>query len=122
MQKNILIVEDDYDSGIILSNVVDMVMHHRATLVNDGAEAVRLVEKNAFDIILLDLELPSLRGLDVARALRQIKHCETTPIIAATAHDLASVQREVIEAGCSECIMKPITVKALVEVLSKYEA
>lgn len=122
MQKHILIVEDDYDSSAMLSNMVEMVMHHKVTRVDDGAEAVRLVEKISFDIILLDLELPSLSGLDVARALRQIKHCETTPIIATTAHDLASVQQKAIEAGCSECIMKPITVKLLVEVLSKYGA
>jgi CheY-like chemotaxis protein len=122
MQKQILIVEDDYDAGTILSNIVEKVMHHKATLVNDGAEAVRLVEKNSFDVILLDMELPSLGGLDVARALRQIEHCKITPIIAATAHDLASVQAGVVEAGCNECIMKPISVKSLVEVLSKYDA
>jgi CheY-like chemotaxis protein len=122
MQKRILIVEDDYDAGTILSNIVEMVMHHKATLVDDGAEAVRLVEKSSFDIILLDMELPSLGGLDVARALRRIKHCETTPIIAATAHDLAKVEEEAVKAGCNECIMKPITVKSLVEVLSKYGA
>lgn len=122
MEKHILIVEDDFDAGTILFNIVEMVMHHKATRVEDGAEAVRLMEKNPFDIVLLDMELPSLSGLDVARAMRQIKHCETTPIIAATAHDLGSMQQKTAEAGCTACIMKPITVKALVEVLSKYGA
>lgn len=120
MQKHILIVEDDDDSSNMLSNMVEMVMHHKATLVADGAEAVRLAEKESFDVILLDLELPSLSGLDVARALRQIKHCRTTPIIATTGHDLASVERGAVEAGINECIMKPIIVKSLVGVLSKY--
>ncbi len=106
----------------MLSNMVELVMHHKATLVYDGKEAVRLAEKSPFDIILVDLELPGLGGLDVARALRQIKHCETTPIIATTAHDLASVQRKAAEAGFNECITKPITVKALVNALSKYGA
>jgi CheY-like chemotaxis protein len=122
MQKQILIIEDDADSSAMLSNMVELVMHHKATPVYDGEKAVRIVQKGSFDIILLDLELPGLGGLDVARALRQIKHCQTTPIIATTGHDLASVQRKAAEAGCNECIMKPITVKSLVEVLSKYGA
>ena len=121
MQKHILIIEDDYDSRHMLSNMVEMVMHHKATLVDDGAEAIRLVEKDSFDIILLDLELPDLGGLDVAKALRQIQHCKTTPIIATTGHALASVHREAVEAGCNECITKPITVASLMKALSKYE-
>jgi CheY-like chemotaxis protein len=118
MSKNILVVEDNTDDSNVMSNIIEMIMHHRATRAHDGLEAVRLAKETLFDIILLDLRLPKLQGIQVAEALRQMEKYRNTPIIAVTAYDLAGTRRRALQAGCSFYVTKPIDVESLIDIVS----
>jgi two-component system cell cycle response regulator DivK len=122
MQKHILVVEDNDDDGNMLSNIIEMVMDHKVTLVRDGVEAIRVADKTLFDVVLLDLRLPNLPGLNVAETLRRMESYCSVPIIAVTAYDLVGVRGKALEAGCNNYIIKPIDVQSFVELVSGYLA
>ncbi len=122
MQKHVLVVDDNDDDSKMLSNIIEMVMNHKATLANDGLEAVRLAGETLFDIVLLDLRLPRLPGLYVAETLRQMENYYNVPIIAVTAYDLAGLRKQALRAGCSHYVTKPIDVQSLIDLVSRYLA
>lgn len=122
MQKHILVVEDSDDDGVMLSNIIELVMNHRATLTHDGVEALHLAGETLFDAVLLDLRLPSLPGLGVAEALRQMENYYNVPIIAVTAYDRAGVRSRALQSGCSHYITKPIDVQSFIDLVSGYLA
>ncbi len=122
IQKHVLVVDDNGDDSMMLSNVIEMVMNHKVTLVSDGAEAVRVAGETPFDIVLLDLRLPKLPGVNVVKALRRMQNYDNVPIIAVTAYDLAGVRKQALQAGCSQYVTKPIDVQSLIDLVSGYLA
>lgn len=120
MRRRVLVVEDDLDDSIILSQVIELVFQQEATRAKDGAEAIRLATSEIFDLVLLDLQLPGLAGWDVAKTLREMERYRTVPIIAVTAYDMTEALRRSLQAGCSVYLTKPINVEVLIDLLSAY--
>jgi two-component system cell cycle response regulator DivK len=120
MQKHILVVEDSDDEGIMLANIIELVMNHKVTLTRDGVEAVRLAGETHFDVVLLDLRLPSLPGLSVVEALRRMEAYLSVPIIAVTAYDWAGVRSRALQSGCNYYVTKPIDVQSFIDLVSGY--
>ncbi|MCY0904501.1 response regulator transcription factor [Arthrobacter sp. H14-L1] len=109
----VLIVEDDDAMASALSAAVGSA-GHRATRVSRGADA--LLAHRRFEVILLDLGLPDLDGLDVLRKLRQVTHC---PILILTARN---DERSVVlglRSGADDYLVKPVK---LIELLARIEA
>jgi DNA-binding response OmpR family regulator len=109
----VLIVEDDDSMAAALAAAV-VSAGHRATRVSRGADA--LLAHRRFEVILLDLGLPDIDGLDVLRKLRQVTHC---PILILTARD---DERSVVlglRSGADDYLVKPVK---LVELLARIEA
>ena len=84
-----------------------------------GEEALHLLERSAFDIVLTDVNMPRLNGYDLAKALRELG-C-TTPIIGATANALRGEEALCLAAGMNHCLIKPFTLRALFTALAPYE-
>jgi CheY-like chemotaxis protein len=89
-------------------------------LATDGKTAIELAEKNAYDLIFMDVGLPMMDGLDVTKEIRKLKaHCNT-PIIAVTAHAFETDIQRCRDASMNDVLIKPITIAALKNVLSTW--
>ena len=87
-------------------------------IVSDGKEAVNKIKAENFDIILMDIQMPVMNGLEAAKAIRRagIK----VPIIAVTAFAMVGNRKKCFDAGCNDYISKPLDYKELVEMMKKY--
>jgi CheY-like chemotaxis protein len=115
--KTILIVEDDpfiRDAYRLLLEDAGYEVIEAAT----GGQALSSAADRPPAVVLLDLTLPDVPGLDVARALTHGTSTREIPIIAITGHAGAEEQRRSLEAGCRACYVKPIPPKELLHQLS----
>jgi PAS domain S-box-containing protein len=90
-------------------------------LANNGAEAVRMVGQDAFDLALMDVQMPILDGLEATRAIRQKEPADRhLPIIAMTANAMAGDRDRCLEAGMDDYITKPVIKDELIATLLKW--
>jgi CheY-like chemotaxis protein/HPt (histidine-containing phosphotransfer) domain-containing protein len=96
---------------------------YRADAVASGAEAIEALQKTAYDLVLMDVQMPEMDGISATRAIRKgplgILN-QKVPIIAMTAHALKGDREKCIEAGMDDYISKPIQIKELFAVLEKW--
>lgn len=120
----ILVAEDH-----VLSQKVIRGMIHKlgleADIVANGAEAVRAVQENEYDIVLMDCEMPEMDGFEATRRIREWEkhhHRPPIPIVALTAHILREHQDRSIAAGMNAYVSKPVEMGSLREVLVRFTA
>ena len=115
-QKTILVAEDE-DSNYELVKIV-LQKRYRLLRAHNGIEAVNLNEDENPDLILMDIRMPEMNGLDATRIIKEINH--NTPVIALSAYAFEENIREAKLAGCDEFMSKPFRVENLIEVVKKY--
>ena len=112
----ILVVEDDRTVGQYVKRGLEEQRYH-ADLVDDGMEGLRLASGGRYDLIVLDLRLPAMNGLEVLRTLRD--RGNTTPVLVLTAQDAVDFKVEALRAGADDYVTKPF---AFEELLARVEA
>jgi len=85
----------------------------------DGKEALDMAVKKHPDLIIMDMQLPKMSGLDVTRRLRQMPEFNNIPIIALTAYAMKGDRKIFIEAGCDAYLSKPINTRELPEMIAE---
>ena len=86
-----------------------------------GAEALECLRRHKIDIILMDLEMPDMSGIETTKKIRELKLCSNeTPIIALTAHAFSDMRVEVIESGMNDLLAKPYKPDNLYEIISDW--
>ena len=118
MRKTILIVDDDLDLCYILQTVFTRLGYDSVLAVN-GREAVDLATSQLPDLILMDIMLPVMDGLQATRLIRENSNTHSTPILAMTARVSIEDKKECFRSGCDEFIAKPFTVKELTSFMEK---
>ncbi len=86
----------------------------------DGREALATVEQHTPDIILVDIQLPDVDGLEITRRLRQEERFATTPIVALTAYAMPGDREMFLRAGCTGYVAKPIDTRAFPDIIAAY--
>ena len=116
-----LLVVDDQEAVRDLLNTLLTLQGHTVTLVADGAEAVAACERDVFDLVLMDINMPVMDGLAAARALRDGDgpNC-STPIIAMTAAASADRHRACLNNGMNDLLPKPLDPIALNRLLADW--
>jgi len=114
--KTILVAEDE-DSNYELVKIV-LQKRYRLLRAHNGIEAVTINEDEKPDLILMDIRMPEMNGLDATRIIKEIDH--QTPVIALSAYAFEENIREVKAAGCDEFMAKPFKVENLIEMVRKY--
>lgn len=116
--KNILLVEDE-ETNIILIQEFLANTQVKIDVSRNGESALnKIKEDGAYDLILMDIKMPIMNGMDATMAIKEIK--KDIPIIAQTAYALSEEKEQALEAGCDDYITKPIRRDDLVELMSKY--
>jgi DNA-binding response OmpR family regulator len=107
--NQILIVEDEYK----IARFVSLELQHEGyntTIISDGREALESMLDNEYDLIVLDVMLPSLNGIEVLRRLRQVKD---TPVIILTARDQIVDKVNGLDIGANDYMTKPFAIEEL---------
>jgi CheY-like chemotaxis protein len=114
--KHVLIVEDDRDLGRVLARLV---RHYgiRVTHAESGPKALRLLKRELPDLILLDLGLPDMPGLDVVIQVRRDEKTKSVPILAMSGNP--TEERQCLRTGCNGFILKPFDVSQLLQRISQ---
>lgn len=107
MLKKILIVEDN-PANMRLIRMVLKTKGYSVLEATDGEEALTVATERQPDLIVMDIQLPKMDGLEVTRKLRQAPEFRQTPIIALTASAMDGDRERIIAAGCDEYIAKPV--------------
>jgi two-component system, NarL family, sensor histidine kinase EvgS len=117
--RRILVVEDN---EVNLSMLLDMlhIHNHQVIVARNGEEAIDLAVANDPELILMDIRMPVMDGLEATRRLRKLKKFSKLPIIALTASVGDESREKCLDAGCSEHLAKPIESKELFEAMGKY--
>ena len=113
-QGRVLIVEDNKINQALLADVLGRASFSVFT-ANDGEEAVHAARRGGFDLILMDVQMPGIDGIEATRRIRAAEAGGNwrTPVVALTAHTGSTVRRQCLEAGASAVLHKPINLSRL---------
>ncbi|MBN9543549.1 MAG: response regulator [Alphaproteobacteria bacterium] len=112
--KKILIVEDNV---LNLKLFVDVLKANNFEVIptSDGFQAVNLVEENMPDIILMDIQLQGITGIDIIKQIKSVDKFRHIPIIAITAFAAANDEAKIRDSGCNDFMAKPFSITDLVK-------
>jgi len=116
----ILVTEDEAINRMYISTILERngwEIHE----ASDGEEALSCISNNTYDIVLMDISMPKMNGLD---ATMEIRKNETDgshlPVIALTAHAFPSDRKKFLDAGMDDVVIKPLNEETLINVISRY--
>jgi len=113
MEDKILIVEDNPQNMRLLEMLLKARGFNVLLKAIDGEEALDIATRELPDLIVMDIQLPKLSGLEVTKKLRQMPAFSRIPIIALTAYAMKGDKERFIEAGCSAYLPKPVSAREL---------
>ena len=113
----LILVAEDEDSNFELVRIV-LAKRYRLMRAHNGIEAVTLCEDEHPDLILMDIRMPDMNGLDATRIIKEVNH--EIPIVALSAYAFDENIREAKAAGCDEFLAKPFRVEDLLDTVGKY--
>lgn len=115
----ILLAEDDLDNAMAIGGYLEA-KNFQVVVAQNGLEAVTLASEINPNIILMDIQMPVMGGLEAIRLLRADPRFTSTPIIAITALAMQGDEKRCLQAGASEYMSKPFSLKQLVELIEQY--
>lgn len=119
MQKKVLIVEDNELNMKLFNDLLEA--HGVATIqTRDGQGALEIARAQRPDLILMDIQLPEISGLEVTKKLKADEELKAIPVIAVTAFAMKGDEQKIREGGCEDYISKPISVTRFLEVIDSY--
>jgi len=116
----ILLAEDNAVNQKLALRVLEQ-MGYRVDVASNGLEAIESVERQTYDVILMDVQMPEQDGLDATRNIRKLENVSQPHIIAMTANAMEGDREMCLAAGMNDYISKPIRINELVEALRKAE-
>ncbi|MDA0653002.1 MAG: response regulator [Proteobacteria bacterium] len=117
-KKKILIVEDNELNMKLFHDLLEV--HGYETIqTRDGREALGLARKHMPDLILMDIQLPEVSGLEVTKWIKEDETLRKIPIIAVTAFAMKGDEEKIRSGGCEAYIAKPISVASFLETIEK---
>jgi two-component system cell cycle response regulator DivK len=119
MQKSILIVEDNELNMKLFNDLLEA--HGYKTLqTRSGVEAVKLARLHKPDLILMDIQLPEVSGLQVTQWIKDEEDLRHIPVIAITAFAMKGDEEKIREGGCEAYVSKPISIVKFLETVREY--
>ena len=121
MPKTVLAIEDNLSNMILISRVVEAAGYDLLQ-AEDGTSALDLLASEKPDLILLDINIPGVHGLDLAARLKADGRLSDVPLVATTANVLQGDRERCLEAGCDDYLPKPLDIRDLRQMMRRYLA
>jgi two-component system cell cycle response regulator DivK len=119
MEKTVLIVEDNELNMKLFHDLLEA--HGIRTIeTRDGREVLEIARRDRPDLILMDIQLPEVSGLDVTKWLKEDAELKHIPVVAVTAFAMKGDEQKIREGGCEDYISKPISIARFLEVIDNY--
>jgi len=119
MPKKVLIVEDNELNMKLFSDLLDA-HGYEVKQSREGMKAIAMAKKHKPDLILMDIQLPKVSGLEVTKWLKDDKALKDIPVIAVTAFAMKGDEKRIREGGCEAYISKPISVTKFLATVRKF--
>ena len=119
MSKTVLIVEDNELNMKLFHDLLEA-QGYDTLQTKDGMEALELARTNRPDLILMDIQLPELSGLEVTKWLKEDDDLKAIPVIAVTAFAMKGDEEKIRQGGCEAYIAKPISVVKFLETIQSF--
>jgi two-component system cell cycle response regulator DivK len=117
--KRVLIVEDNELNMKLFNDLLEA--HGYTTLqTRDGVEALQMAREHRPDLILMDIQLPEVSGLEVTKWIKEDEQLRTIPVIAVTAFAMKGDEEKIREGGCEAYIAKPISVMSFLSTVDQF--
>ena len=119
MNKTVLIVEDN---DLNMKLFQDLLEAHGIDTIStkEGRLAFDMAKDHKPDLIIMDIQLPEISGLDITKLLKQDEELKSIPVIAVTAFAMKGDEQKIREGGCEDYISKPISVARFIDVVKKH--
>lgn len=115
----ILYIDDDFANRLLVKRILSA-EGYEMDEADNARDGIRMAENNPPDLILMDIAMPDMNGLEATNVIRAIPAISKMTIIALTANAMQGDREKILEAGCDGYISKPIEVDTFVEQLSQY--
>ena len=117
--KTVLIVEDS-ELNMRLFNDLLEAFSYKTVKTRDGRQAVPLAREHKPDLIIMDIQLPEISGLDITERLKKDPALKDIPVVAVTAFAMRGDEQKILAAGCDAYLSKPISVTTFLETVRKF--
>jgi len=121
LEKTVLVVEDNDINMKLFHDVLDA-RGYNVLQAKDGMEGWRMAREHRPDLILMDIQLPDVSGLEVTKWLKDDETLKSIPVIAITAFAMAGDKEKFLEGGCDAYIPKPISVPDFLQTVERFAA
>jgi two-component system cell cycle response regulator DivK len=119
MTKKVYVVEDNEKNMKLFKAILNLIPNVEYFTEKRGDKGLELIKSGDPDLIILDIQLPEISGLDITRELRKIEKFKNIPIIAVTSFAMKGDKERILEAGVDKYIAKPIKVQEFRELIKK---
>ncbi|MDX1739568.1 MAG: response regulator [Alphaproteobacteria bacterium] len=119
MSKTVMIVEDNELNMKLFHDLLEA-RGYDILETRDGMEALKMAREKHPDLILMDIQLPEVSGLEVTKWLKEDEDLRDIPVIAVTAFAMKGDEEKIREGGCEAYIAKPISVSHFLETVEKF--
>ena len=117
--KKIMIVEDN-ELNMKLFNDLLQAQGYSTVQSSDGKDVINLARQSRPHLIIMDVKLPGVSGIELTRKLKADAELKTIPILAVTAFAMKGDQEKVMDSGCDDYLPKPISIPVFLETVAKY--
>jgi PAS domain S-box-containing protein len=119
-RKKVLVADDSPDNQALAELFLKGETGLRLYRASNGKEALEMLRRNIFSLVLMDMEMPVMDGLTAVRELRAAPGGKAVPVVAFSAHDNQEKVKECLAAGCTDYLVKPVKKAGLLEKVRKY--
>ncbi|SEK51976.1 His Kinase A (phospho-acceptor) domain-containing protein [Aquimarina amphilecti] len=116
--KQKALIVDDNKLNLLVADKILSKENFECTTIDNGFDAIELAKDHSYDIILMDINMPKLNGIGTTKRIREFDN--KTPIIALTAVDVTQLNRQIMQAGLNDYILKPYDKNILLEMIHKH--
>ncbi len=118
MKKKKVLIADDSKTFLLLEELLLSNLSFEVLKAYNGIEAFQITNKEKPDLILLDINMPEMDGIECCRLLKSSVHTKHIPVIIVTSHQ--EIKQDCFKAGCDDIIIKPINNRNLISLIKKY--
>ena len=119
MAKLILIIDDEPKNIILLRDLLQVIGYSTNEATN-GKQGVELAKTSKPDLILIDIQMPEMDGLEATRILKTDATTRDIPVLALTSYAMKGDKERILEAGCDGYLAKPLDIKELLKTVAEY--